>query len=767
MPLKAGKRYFWYLLVALIFFLYASLQLEGLRRSSSFLLPTPAVHKEWRRRRGQRLNISLPILILSLPKSGTTSLARYFTCGGVPAGHTHFFHNNGTWFRLGDCLRDNFYHNRPLLYGCGHYKVWADMGVVKKDQPDQCFYPSLHALERIAHDYPHATLLVSRRRHWFRSARGWSQLVDRWAHHCPAVFPNQTNDEQVWQQFYKASPEDQAEALRRYETIKPYLDGTPPETETVSSRTIRDWKSKYLAAQKQYNCGLIGLLSHRNSKGNRSRKLPQETIDLIDKVILEDYETNKQKNMLSSYRFLVELCDKKGAFTPSYVTFTKQVQQRSSYKQTKKRQGRRAAYKHKEFYWELNKTTPRHGDRPFEIGHIDHTELDIELVCSKTGRNLGRPWATFFNDAYSRKILAVYLTLDPPSYRSCLMALRICVKRHGRLPQIIVVDNGSEFNSTYFETLLATFEITKKQRPPAQARFGSVCERLFGTSNTQFVYNLQGNTQITRNVRQVTKSVNPKNQAIWTLAFLYDYLCHWAYEIYDTIDHPALHQSPREAFAQGMLQSGNRSHRMIPYNKDFCMLTLPTTSKGKAKVQPGNGVKINYIYYWSNQFRDPEIEKTLVPIRYDPFNVGIAYAYVKGQWVECISQYYADFQGHTEKELKLASSEIRKRNQNHTKNNKISAKKLANFLASAEAQEALFKQRTNDLETQQVLQIVEGKVKPLSQHQNQTIQQQEVESKSSQSSITVEFKEVREPESTENEAPEEFDLDELEIYEEF
>ena len=308
----------------------------------------------------------------------------------------------------------------------------------------------------------------------------------------------ESNQEEAWQKFHQASPEDQAEALHRYETIKPYLDGTPPETETVSSRTIRDWKSKYLVAQQKYNCGLIGLLSHRNGKGNRSRKLPQETIDLIDKVILEDYETNKQKNMLSSYRFLVELCDKKGAFTPSYVTFTKQVQQRSSYKQTKKRQGRRAAYKHKEFYWELNKTTPRHGDRPFEIGHIDHTELDIELVCSKTGRNLGRPWATFFSDAYSRRLLAVYVTLDPPSYRSCLMALRICVKRHGRLPQIIVVDNGSEFNSTYFETLLATFEITKKQRPPAQARFGSVCERLFGTSNTQFVHNLQGNTQITR-----------------------------------------------------------------------------------------------------------------------------------------------------------------------------------------------------------------------------------------------------------------------------
>jgi len=415
----------------------------------------------------------------------------------------------------------------------------------------------------------------------------------------------------------------------------------------------------------------------------------------------------------------------------------------------------------------LNPKKEGHGDRPFEIGHIDHTELDIELVCSQTSRNLGRPWATFFSDTYSRRILAVYVTFDPPSYRSCLMALRICVKRHGRLPQIVVVDNGSEFNSTYFETLLATFEITKKQRPPAQARFGSVCERLFGTSNTQFIHNLQGNTQITRNVRQVTKSVNPKNQAIWTLPFLYDYLCHWAYEIYDTIDHPALSQSPKEAFARGMLQSGDRSHRMIPYNKDFCTLTLPTTSKGTSKVQPGHGVKINYIYYWSNLFGDPEIENTWIPIRYDPFNIGIAYAYVKGQWVECLSQYYADFQGHSEKELKLASVELRKRHQNYSKNNKISAKKLANFLASAEAQEALFKQRTRDLETQQVLQIIEGKVTPLTQHQNQSVRQQEVEIKSPKSSIPVELKGVGEPELSEHETQADLELDELEIYEEF
>jgi len=48
-----------------------------------------------------------------------------------------------------------------------------------------------------------------------------------------------------------------------------------------------------------------------------------------------------------------------------------------------------AAYGLEPPYLELELTTPRHGDRPFHICHIDDTELDIELVCSHTGQNLG------------------------------------------------------------------------------------------------------------------------------------------------------------------------------------------------------------------------------------------------------------------------------------------------------------------------------------------------------------------------------------------
>ena len=178
-----------------------------------------------------------------------------------------------------------------------------------------------------------------------------------------------------------------------------------------------------------------------------------------------------------------------------------------------------------------------------------------------------------------------------------MMTVRECVRRHSRLPQILVVDGGKEFDSIYFKTLLSRCEVTKKTRPPAKARFGSTCERLFGTTNTQFLHNLLGNTQAARSPRQMTKGVDPRNHAAWTFVELHQTLTDYAHELYDVLDHPALGQSPREAFETAMAQTGDRAHRKIVYDRDFLIFTLPTTRKGTATVMPGRGMKINHLYY--------------------------------------------------------------------------------------------------------------------------------------------------------------------------
>ena len=56
------------------------------------------------------------------------------------------------------------------------------------------------------------------------------------------------------------------------------------------------------------------------------------------------------------------------------------------------------------------------------------------------------------------------------------------------------------------------------------------------------------------------KAVDLKRQAVWQLPDLYEFLCEWAYDIYDQVEHPALGQSPRDVWAVGLAYGGEREH---------------------------------------------------------------------------------------------------------------------------------------------------------------------------------------------------------------
>ncbi len=217
-----------------------------------------------------------------------------------------------------------------------------------------------------------------------------------------------------------------------------------------------------------------------------------------------------------------------------------------------------------------------------------------------------------------------------------------------------------------------------------------------------------------KHVRQVTKSVNPREHAVWTLDTLYAALRCRAYEVYDTIEHGTLKQTPKEVFERGLLRSGTRPKQWIEYDDDFLQLTLPSTRKGTAKLVPGKGVKVNNIFYWARGgvFLDhPELEKKQLPVRYDPYDMGHIYVSIPGhrQPVECISEHYAQLKGHSERELQIATEELRARDRHHSQQFSITAAKLASFISSIEAQEALLAQRKRDYEARAVFALMEGK----------------------------------------------------------
>lgn len=506
---------------------------------------------------------------------------------------------------------------------------------------------------------------------------------------------------EVQQHLAAAGPAALDVANRRFRLVEAYRQRQRDVYAGTPTRTIRDWVARFHDAEARYGCGYLGLLPQTAARGNRTPRVSEAARRLLDDTITTLYARSKQQHAQAVYVAYQDACRTEAIAPLSKRTFYRRVRAHTGPALTTQRQGARAAYAAQPWYWELTPATPRHGDRPWEIVHLDHTQLDIELVSS-FGTPLGRPWATFMVDAYSRRVLACYLTFDPPSYRTAMMALRVCVRRHGRLPQTLVVDGGKEFHSRYFESVLACYYCTKKARPWAQPRYGAVIERLFGTTTTAFLHNLLGNTQASKVPRHMTLAVDPKRQAVWQLPDLYTFLCTWAYEIYDQREHPALGHSPREAWAIGLTVGGARLHRQIAYDETFRLATLPSPPRGTALVHPSRGITVHYLSYWHEAFRLPDVARTRVPVRYDPFDISVVYAYVQAHWVECVSAAYGQFQGHSERELLLATAELRARHRASHRTTPITARRLAAFLADIEAHEAVLLQRLRDQETRAV-----------------------------------------------------------------
>ncbi len=255
--------------------------------------------------------------------------------------------------------------------------------------------------------------------------------------------------------------------------------------ENIPARTIRRWRMCYREAESLYGSGLIGLLP-KSAKCGRKRAITVEASNLIQQVLETHYDTVTRKPKPGAYGEYLRLSEEQHLAPVSQRMFYTEVKlHRTWYAQTLVREGARAASPFKDYTRETERTISRHGSYAWAMAHLDHTELNLVLCDSRTGQPLGKCWLTLLILSHPRSIAAYYLTFDPPSYRSCLAVLRLCVKRYGRLPTAITVDGGPELASVYFEQLLALYRVRKHQRPASEPRFGSPQERLFGTLETE------------------------------------------------------------------------------------------------------------------------------------------------------------------------------------------------------------------------------------------------------------------------------------------
>jgi transposase InsO family protein len=419
----------------------------------------------------------------------------------------------------------------------------------------------------------------------------------------------------------------------------------------------------------------------------------------MNTVINELFSKPGEKTVLSCYGEVRLSCKEKLVEPPSEFTFRKEIKRRKAYDLKVAREGIKAAYNDETFMWHLERTSPRHGERPFELAHIDHTLLDLQFVSRRTGEHLAKAWLTAVVDANTRKVLAWWVSFEEPSYRSCMAVLRECVRTHNRLPKTIVVDKGAEFQSTYFEAMLACFSLHKKTRPSSKPRYGSIIERLFGVTNTAFIHNLVGNNQALQKPRSLSKSHDPRELAVWNLEDFAEAFQGYLDKVYHAAEHPALGMSPQQMMERGLTRTGHRNHTLIPYTQEIAVWFLPSNKKGTAKLEPARGLKINYLYYWTEDFRNPDLAGKDISVRFDPYDMSTAYAYLKDRWVLCRSELASEFEGLSEREVKMASLELRGRFSKAGERRAITAELIAQYLRSTAVTEKILGQRKKHQES--------------------------------------------------------------------
>ena len=78
----------------------------------------------------ESVKVPFPIFQTSLSKSGTTSLFKYFRCGGIKSSHQYITKKAGERSTLtGECIEQNVLNGSPPFQGCGEYDVFTDTGV--------------------------------------------------------------------------------------------------------------------------------------------------------------------------------------------------------------------------------------------------------------------------------------------------------------------------------------------------------------------------------------------------------------------------------------------------------------------------------------------------------------------------------------------------------------------------------------------------------------------------------------------------------------
>lgn len=427
----------------------------------------------------------------------------------------------------------------------------------------------------------------------------------------------------------------------------------PESPHGLSTRTVQ--RAKAAVAGMTYVQDQLMALAPSHG-GNHKSKIPSEVADQALKVLREIYNTPEAPTVEAAYRHHVKGCTDLELKAMSRWGFYKLAKREKS---VLAREGRRQAYQQEPVPFYLDYGHPVHGVLPHEVCYCDHTIMNV-MLRGMDDQDLGKPTLTLMIDGALSKPRAFFLSFQPASVHTVMMCLRDYVRRHGRLPRVLVLDNGKEFHSEALQLFCDLFKIQIRWRRRSKPRDSTIVERAIGATETEVIAQLKGNTIALKDPRLVSSTHKPEKHIEWTLPALHGALNHYLFEIHPERVHPRFGISTKEKEHQLTLYGGSRAHLMIRYDHVFKLLTAPYAEQPTRKLDPLRGIYVDGTYHWTNEFKGIRAG-TALHVRVEPWNAEVIYVEVNNRWVVARAREAPHLTGRHRYELEIQIREERRR----------------------------------------------------------------------------------------------------------
>ena len=476
----------------------------------------------------------------------------------------------------------------------------------------------------------------------------------------PSDVPAVRRAQEAQRKVLASSDKDIELADKRMEAIAHFKrTGRPPLG--VGRSSVDRYMHWAREGEEKYGNPFFGLIRRRG----RHPKDDDEPLSEVEKLMREHVDRycddeNAGTQEVAHGLFLAD-CKTLGIRFPlSRETFRREIKKRPLEQTRKARTGDGSGYSVERPVPGYAITTPPHGDRVFEVGGLDHWIVPIPLVCSVTGAVLGTALLTPLIDAYSTMPLGFYLGFDPPSRARLHAAVSDCVWRWNRVPDSDVFDQANEGHSLDYRKLCLRLGIERIERPGSDPRFGTRIERPFDSLKTRVIGELPGNSTSTEKLgRSLSPSHHPSNRAQLTLFELHEIVERALFEIYPDLVPQGLGCAPRAFFERSLKHSGDRPVRYIPYDNVFRRLVALTPKHPTPTIDPGHGIKVQYVMYNHEAFDDCDPTRRKVPVKVDPYDASYVWAQFEGEWLQCpIAEGREYLVGRTPQEIKILCREL-------------------------------------------------------------------------------------------------------------